>query len=194
MSTAVRAAIMLAVLVGVPAAWVYYGPLPEQAQQVASRLIFSARQSLGWESGTVSSRVSKAAPRFDPNFQTAMHSEKSSSLFGESDAAIPSQSPSSQASFGGNRGPGDLSAGVEPLLVRLRGMGVVEYALENWGTGGLFRFHCSMPLTPNDDPTRRFEAIAGDRLAAIRQVVGEVTAWHNARSATLQPANPPIVQ
>ena len=32
MVTAIRATVMLAVLVGLPAAWVYYGPLPDHAQ------------------------------------------------------------------------------------------------------------------------------------------------------------------
>ena len=35
MPVVMRATIMLLILVGLPAAWVYYGPLPPNAQRVA---------------------------------------------------------------------------------------------------------------------------------------------------------------
>ncbi len=140
---------MLAVFVGGPAAWVYYGPLPDGAQKIVGRLVAGAKQFIGWAPGEDSFPVTKTAPRFERRPAVAQSS--------------------------------NLSVEVEPLLIQLRSMGVVEYVLENWGTGGLFRFHCAMPFTHSDDLTEHFEAIAGDELTAIRQVVEDVTSWQVAR-------------
>ncbi len=71
---------------------------------------------------------------------------------------------------------------LEPLLVRLRQLGVVEYALERWGSAGeLYRFHCEMPLGPGDGLTQEFEAVAADPRTSVEQVVTEVASWQVAR-------------
>jgi hypothetical protein len=48
MMTMFRAVVMLAVLVGLPAAWIYYGPLPTGAQHAVDRLMAAAKEAVGW--------------------------------------------------------------------------------------------------------------------------------------------------
>jgi hypothetical protein len=74
--------------------------------------------------------------------------------------------------------PPTFAEQVEPLLNRLRQLGVVEYALERWGDGGkLYRFRCEMPLSAVADMTQQFEAVADDPQTTVEQVVAEVSQW-----------------
>jgi len=63
MAVIMRAMVMLLVLVGLPAAWVYYGPLPPRAQRVADRVVELAQDALGWERPQ-SAEVRITAPRY----------------------------------------------------------------------------------------------------------------------------------
>jgi hypothetical protein len=163
MVTAIRAAIMLTVLVGLPAAWVYYGPLPHGAQRVVDRFLAAAREAVGWDvsdappaTATVSTPIANTP---DPQF-----------------TALPAPAPAPSQPT--------LAQQMEPLLVQLRQLGVAEYALEPWGQGGrLFRFHCEMPLAADGAATEQFEAIAADPQASVEQVVADVSSWHAARLA-----------
>jgi len=78
MATAFRAIVMLAVLVGLPAAWVYYGPLPPSAMGVIQRTVATAKQSLGWKDQGSPTRwtveTPKTAPRFDASVVQATRS------------------------------------------------------------------------------------------------------------------------
>jgi len=74
MATLFRAVVMLTVLVGLPSAWVYYGPLPPEAMGMVERTIASARASLGWSSPSGDdpwqsdpwrNDATQTAPRFD---------------------------------------------------------------------------------------------------------------------------------
>ena len=63
-----RAAVMLSTLVGLPAAWIYYGPLPAGAQRVVDRFLEVAREAVsGQRQPPVSSAwdQEKTAPRFN---------------------------------------------------------------------------------------------------------------------------------
>ena len=164
MATVFRASIMLAVFVGGAGAWVYYGPLPDKAQQIADRLVADTQRLIGWAPSGDSSQATKSAPRFDHNLAVPQTT------------ILPSEALPSEG----------LQAEMEPLLARLRSLGAVEYVLENWGTGGFFRFHCAMPVARNDNLTRQFEAIASDELSAIRQVVEEVVASRSRSRQTLE--------
>ena len=155
---------MLAVFVGGLAAWVYYGPLLDEAQQIAGRLAADTKRLIGLAPSGDSSQAKKSAPRFDHNLPAPQSTKRPSK--GRPLEGLPSDG---------------LQPEMEPLLARLRSLGVIEYVLENWGKGGLFRFHCAMPIARNDNLTQQFEAIAGDELTAIRQVVEEVTMWQVAR-------------
>jgi hypothetical protein len=68
---------------------------------------------------------------------------------------------------------------MEMHLSLLKKLGVARYSLEKWGTG--YRFKCSLPLGDNPEFARQFEVIDADPLVTVRQVVGEVTSWQNAR-------------
>ena len=199
MATTFRATVMLAVLVGLPAAWVYYGPLPPAAMGVIERTIASAKQSCGWSSPTPAaswnSEVPKTAPRFDASIARAtraLRQQTSNSgpepptravtrdpQFSLASATVPVDAPAPSAPVAVE---GDLARQLEPHLSLLRSLDAAEYTLENWGGGGqLYRFRCAITLSENDDHTRQFEAIDADPLRAVHQVVGEVTSWQNAR-------------
>ena len=65
MATTLRSTVMLVILVGVPATWIYLGPLPMEAQQVVTRLITTAKNRLGKASLAVPGQPKISAPRFD---------------------------------------------------------------------------------------------------------------------------------
>jgi hypothetical protein len=176
-----RALVMLVTLVGLPTAWVYYGPLPAGAQRVVDRFVEVAQDALGWKRpATVDSLgVQKASVRDEQVLPTP-----------------PDLPLVSQAKFEGSPPPIRLAGATSmptppaPLadnqqgemqmhLSLLKKLGVAQYALEKWGAG--YRFKCAVPLGDNPDFTQQFEAIDADPLATVRQVVGEVTSWQNAR-------------
>lgn len=175
MAVCLRALVMLAVLVGLPTAWIYYGPLPPSGQRVFDRIVEVAKESLGWNGPLQAENHLISAPHFEHAPQTPL------SLAGQSDAE-------NFASFT----PVDVEekpmpAQVEPLLEKLRSLGAAEYTLEKWGIDGqLYRFCCSMPLKHSDALTRHFEAVAGDPLTSIQEVVEEVGGWHSTRLASRQ--------
>jgi len=71
MATAFRAIVMLVVLVGLPAAWVYYGPLPPAAMGVIQRTVATAKQSVGWDATVATTASPKTAPQFDASIVQA---------------------------------------------------------------------------------------------------------------------------
>jgi hypothetical protein len=161
----VRAAVMLAVLVGLPAAWIYYGPLPPGAQRVVDRAIEIVKDATGWQQPVEDLGGGKAAPRFS--------SVEPAPVFS---AEPPRSLPSASTTV-----PTGLAEQLEPLLARLRAWGPTEYALEPWGRQGeLFRFRCAMPLAGDHEVTRQFEAVATTPAASIARVVAEVADWRSA--------------
>jgi hypothetical protein len=165
MGTTLRAVVMLSALVGLPAAWIYYGPLPPEGQRLVDRFVGVAKEVIGWSKSSAAEAkdfdpaVTKAtAPRFSPE----------SNLTRRDAPMAPALLPARPASF---------AERVEPLLVRLRQLGVVEYALERWGEGGkLYRFRCEMPVGASA-LTQQFEAVADDPQATVEQVVAEISQW-----------------
>lgn len=171
MAVKMRAVVMLMILVGLPAAWVYYGPLPPRAQSVVDRVVELARDAIGWQQSSVA-EATITAPRYNTDSYNTDIAEK----------------PSLQPRAGVGRenlksGGSPQEAGqFEPLLARLRELGVLQYRLEKWGNAGqMYRFYCAMPLSNSDEITRQFEAIAVTPRASIEQVVGEVSHWQTAR-------------
>jgi hypothetical protein len=158
MATTLRATVMLVILVGVPVAWIYLGPLPMEAQQVVNRLITTAKNRLVMVPLAVPGQPRISAPRFDIPV-----SPGKSFLVGAADTA-------------------GIMSDVEPELEQLRSMGVAEYALESWGMrGNLYRFHCIMPIGPSDNLTTQFEAVNEDPRVSVRQVHHEVASWQQDR-------------
>ncbi len=182
-----RALVMLLTLVGLPAAWIYYGPLPQGAQRVVDRFVEVARDAVGWRQPVTTDSVKymKTPPRYEevlptenemPAVSRATFQGTSAPvrLASASETLPPLPSTSTPVDVGQ-----DLNSQIEPHLALLQKLGVANYSLERWGEG--YRFKCAIPLGDNVDFTRQFEAINVDPLATVRQVVGEVTSWQNAR-------------
>jgi|GEM_PF-1376898 len=212
MATLFRAVVMLVVLVGLPSAWVYYGPLPPAAMGVVQRTIAAAKQSFGLAAhhsdNTWQDKPSRTAPRFDASLATATGILQKQSADLQAAKPLPPVNRDSQFSLASATIPvarqpagpqkvpvhspavspteldQKLAKQLEPHLSLLRSQGAAEYTLENWGGGGQFyRFRCAIAWGESEDYTRQFEAIAADPMRAVYQVVGEVTAWQNARGA-----------
>jgi len=174
---------MLTTLVGLPAAWIYYGPLPEGQQQVLDDLIDGAtnraRETLGWDVERTQAATAKpqAAGDLPVEFEPAEHAFQEQTL-----ASIPAPSEPSHSAETAQNG-----ADFEPLLKQLRHLGVSEYDLETWGEAqSLYRFHCSMPLVlgplaESSELSQQFEAVTSDPQESIAQVVAEVAQWHAGR-------------
>jgi hypothetical protein len=193
MATLFRAAVMMSVLVGLPGAWIYYGPLPSSAQRVVDRFVTIAKEATGWKSA-------------EPVAKPAWDFTKSEPIVGEQGAGMSqqtagmnpaarhehSQSPVSELApkFGSAlppveapapAPPATLAERVEPLLVQLRQLGVAKYDLERWGgEGKLYRFQCEMPIS-GGSLTQQFEAVSADPEVSVEQVVTEVSQWRLAR-------------
>jgi len=184
MSTSFRAGVMLSVLVGLPAAWVYYGPLPPNAQRVVDRIVDAAKEAAGWEEPAPNRGEALAAEA--PGFVIGgeMADTDSTSLAAAAAPAnpiVPLPAPGNNAASAGWA----ARQGIEPLLERLRQLGAATYALEPWGAEKkMFRFRCEMPLAESDTMTQQFEAIAADPAASVQQVVAEVSSWQVARAGS----------
>ena len=205
MATLFRAVVMLVVLVGLPSAWVYYGPLPPSAMGVIERTVATAKQQFGWDTPATATTWLKeppmTAPRFDASIAQATHTLQQQTTveqtaqplppitqgvthdaqFSLASATVPTTLPAIQSAA---PAPVDaeMAKQLEPHLALLRSLDAAEYTLENWGgEEQLYRFRCAVALGDNDDHTRQFEAIHADPLRAVHEVVGEVTSWQNAR-------------
>jgi hypothetical protein len=176
---------MLSVFVGLPAAWVYYGPLPPRAQRVVDRFVAAAKEATGWDKPTAHHGETPAeeAPGFVIGGETAAaFASPASSPAGEMAPAFNSKpTPVHGAPAEGWAG----KQGLEPLLEQLRRLGAATYVLEPWGSGQkLFRFQCEMPIAEGDAMTQQFEAIAADPAVTVQQVVAEVSTWQVARAGS----------
>lgn len=192
MTVFVRAGVMLLTLVGLPAAWIYYGPLPTGAQKVVNRFVDVAREALGWQQPMPARQAwdqAKVAPRFSDVSPVREQSVDTVQYQYDSPKTKPSRPPSSPISLVSATIPApeikmptsdDLASQLEPHFSLLRKLGAADYALAHWGTeGNLYRFHCSIPFGNEGLMSREFDAIDADPIAAVRQVVGEVTSWQN---------------
>jgi len=155
---------MLTVLIGLPAVWVYFGPLPPAAQQAVDHFVQSVKETLGQAAPEIAVEQTPVAPKYQAPHDTVPARPEAEALLADISR-------------------GERSKPLEPLLKKLRDRGVLEYRLEHWGSGW-YRFRCDMPLSTDVQHARQFEAIAENPLATVQQVVGEVLAWHPNSSAT----------
>ncbi len=189
-----RAAVMLLTLVGLPAAWVYYGPLPTGAQRVVDRFVEVARDALGMQRQSPDHQArdqDKVAPRFNEapfrqqDAAPARYQQASSASIVSTVSSLPSSPISLVSANLPSTEPklptsDDLAGHLEPHFSLLRKLGAANYSLAHWGSeGNLYRFHCSIPFGAEGLMSREFDAIEADPVAAVRQVVGEVTSWQN---------------
>lgn len=159
---------MLLVLVGLPAVWIVYDPLPDVAKREIARLAKSAVEATGWLDEDAALIDPKTPPVFDPQSPPDLQVRPASFA-----AASPASTQPNAT------GDDQIAAELEPHLRFLRGLGVSEYALRPWGAEGrLFRFSCAVPAGLM---TREFDAVAATPGEAVREVVGEVSSWQNAR-------------
>lgn len=197
MATMLRAAIMLGALVGLPAAWMYYGPLPPEAQRTVDRFVAATKEAVAWDQWTAARGESpKRAPEAAVAAPGVAGEWLEAPSFAPEVPARPALVPLREVHAaavrpgGANPAPATaaeaIAARVEPWLAQLRSLGVAAYALEPWGgEQRMYRFHCEMPLTPGGQATEQFEAIAAEPEATVRQVASDVASWHAARSLAM---------
>jgi hypothetical protein len=167
-------------LVGLPAAWIYCGPLPADAQRVVDRLVEQVKLQLGWHKSPAATswltgrQQVAAAP-------AAWLSTPAAAQVVPAAASPPAGFPGAQLA----EAPAAASSDpLEPLLAQLRQLGAAEYALESWGSSGqFFRFRCALTLGDSDDHTRHFEAISPDPRSSVEQVLEEASRWRLAAGA-----------
>ena len=186
MATLFRAAVMLSVLVGLPGAWIYYGPLPTGAQRVVDRFVAIAKEATGWKeteaTPTPTWDFTKSAPIVGEGLGENPGGMNPPARYAEAPplqigGALPLPEASPELA------PSTLKERLKPLLQQLKQYGVAEYALHRWGVDGkLFRFHCEMPIG-GGSLTQQFEAVAANPEASVEQVVAEVSQWRTARQA-----------
>ena len=200
MATLFRAAVMLSVLVGLPGAWIYYGPLPTGTQRVVDRVVAIAKEAAGWKKTEAKPRPTWDFTKSEPiapegdgvNLGTGGMNPPARDGEGRYAEGSYAESPGASLEIGKAlpvpepppaKAATTLAERVEPLLTQLRQFGVAEYALERWGGDGkLYRFHCEMPIA-GGSLTQQFEAVAANPEASVEQVVAEVTQWRTAREA-----------
>jgi hypothetical protein len=179
MAVLLRALLMLVVLIGLPAAWVYYGPLPTRAQGFVDRVVNAARTTIGWDQPAGDKAIS--APYYlDP----AVKFNDPAVTQAAAIEAVGVGSPATEVASSGvpTLAGSSLQEQLAPFLQQLRDQGAIEYALEKWGNEGqLYRFRCDLPLAESDQLTRQFEAIHHEPRESIAQVLAKVTTWRAAR-------------
>jgi hypothetical protein len=184
MATMLRALVMLGVFVGLPAAWIYYGPLPAEAQRLVDRVVTVAKEAVNWEAAPSDALPqspnwvnSSAAPQYTPAISAATEAP----AYGTPPSGNPSSATDVEAA---PPAAPTIAARLEPLLVQLRQWNVAAYDLRPWGGGEkLYRFHCEMPLGANAGLTQQFEAVAADPQTSVEQVVAQVSQWRLERGA-----------
>ena len=195
MAVFLRALVMLVVLVGLPAAWVYYGPLPPRAQTVVDRVVNVARETLGWEQlqqdPTINCGVNiePDVKYFDPAVKqaSAIIPREIVAPPAQQQEAPPVQQQKVVPEVVATAPVPSLQDQVAPLLEQLRAQGASQYTLEKWGREGqLYRFRCTVPLDGSDQLTQQFEAIHQQPKESIAQVLGEVSSWQVARASRTQ--------
>ncbi|MCA9259628.1 MAG: hypothetical protein KDA61_10535 [Planctomycetales bacterium] len=162
MGSWIKAAVMLATLVGIPATWIYLGPLPESGQRFVDRLVHQMRASFSGQE-----TVAESAPAWIPAVP------KVADLPGASSSLSEGESPLD-----------DAQQNVETYLAALRRMGALEYRLTRWGSSGRFyRFVCWVPLDSSEEHVQQFESIAEDPSSCVEEVLAQATACHAERTA-----------
>ncbi|HMO85627.1 MAG TPA: hypothetical protein PKC18_11985 [Lacipirellulaceae bacterium] len=168
MATLLRALVMLATLVGLPAAWIYYGPLPPSAQRVVDRAVAMAKETLA------KSRCVGGVCPIEPLAGDAPLSE-----YRAATQSAPATTPAATAPRVA------LAQQLEPHLAGLRTLGANEYVLESWGDQGkLYRFRCELPVGAGSQATEQFEAVDADPCESVSQVLADVAAWRAAHDQT----------
>ncbi len=185
-AVAVRAIVMLACVVGIPALAMSGASWSE---------ILKKFQDFHWPAIlTVASASTPAtaseAPRFTPNRSTGGPSggeAMAAGQPGQPNARL--QPPPADPSWGNLPmepcGLPVAATELRDIQERLRELGATYYLLESWGSDQqLYRFYCKVAVGGNADYTHWFEAIHADPLQAMRQVLRRVETWRGGVSMT----------
>ncbi len=204
-----RAMVMLACLLAIPLAALFYGDLPEGFRRAVSRGRSFLADRLADDVG-----VSESAPPL-PSISIEASPSKLERLpdVARPAAAEPvefsresppstvvepepwSPPPTSDTAWSGESvavkqarfeeqatpklPPFDSAADVAEQLQTL---GAVDYMLERWGNDSLlYRFHCKMPIAGSTHVCRHFEAFDASPTVAVAEVVLAVKAWQQQR-------------
>lgn len=170
MVTLLRAAVMLIVLVGLPAGLIFYDQLPVEARTAIGNVVKLGREQLGWE--TADAAKTQAVP--EPNTDDP-------ALWGASVEEQPVTPPPMVPGheIAEQQHESQAESDLEPLLRQLRGLGVKQYELKTWGEAEQFyRFQCEMPLSEASPLVQQFEAVTVDPHESVAQVVAEIALWH----------------
>lgn len=174
-----RATVMLAILVGLPAAWIYYGPLPPEAQKVVDRVVEVVKDATGWQQPYDDLQAEKSAPRYaqaPPAYaptapQTVAAPVVQPAAITPGETAQPTHLPEPS-----------LDQQLAPLLGQLQQLGPSGYSLHAWGNEGqYYRFCCEMPVAGESGFAQHFEAVAESPGASIQQVTAEIAQWKRQR-------------
>ena len=157
MTVALRVTVMLGFLAAAVVSWHSIGLLPESVQSVVHRLFETARGQIGWEVESGQPGQGIQYEKTAPRFKP-LH-------------AIQNATPQVMQ--------------IRRMLNELRNMGASDYRLEHWGSDGLVRFNCTMPLTIHQDQGHQdqghqdqlchFDAIGSDASEAVKKVFQEIT-------------------
>jgi hypothetical protein len=101
---------------------------------------------------------------------------------------VPATAPAAggQETTTANRRQDDNSVGLSPSVLdrlaqierRLQQLGASYYRLEEWGNQREFyRFSCDMAIGDDPNLARSFQAIRGDRVEAMTDVLGQIEAF-----------------
>ncbi len=166
----VRALIMLACVVGIPAVAVWGTSWPEVLKKFQDfRLPAMINPAVA-----SSTTAAGGATRFEPPSPAVLPSGAASpaeKIAGPADGSIerlPTAADPAQ--------PSDDR--LQALGVKLQQLGATYYVLESWGNQQhLFRFYCKVAVAGSANCTRCFEAVRSEPLQAMLQVLQQVEAW-----------------
>ena len=187
MSSAVvflRAVIMLACLVALPIAALFYGPLPPSTRVLLDKALQMGERALNGDASRPQTRL-VAAPLFPapgsaaPAATTPVAPPASSPQQMAISATDP---PAAPVQVQQNAPPTKAAALQRPieLAKHLQTLGASHYALQQWGPGSeLYRFTCRVAIADNPGHNRHFEAVGDDAQTAIRDVIARVESWRN---------------
>lgn len=88
------------------------------------------------------------------------------------------------AGFDANRGgdPSDEAKGLRAGIARLNALGITDYQWQPGDRDGEFLFRCRLASKHNPRMMQRFEAEAGEPLAALEKVLVQIDEWRAQRS------------
>lgn len=188
--TALRALIMLSVLVALPMVALRGARLPERAWKVVEAVQQRAGELIG---RPAAASETDALPPLDlslplrhPAQEAAAMPEPITAPLEPPRAEPPAHLTAARVEPAPRPEPAasaEEGASLRAIQRELRTLGATDCVLETWGNGGdLYRFQADVAV--HDDPNyhRNFQALHADPLAAMREVLAQVRDWRSRES------------